>query len=171
MDVFEHFSPTNAEKGVTWQYYPLTDCQTINGSTGTFYKLSCTGNDGEAEVIATCDGKYKEHLRPYLELLHGYKEDPISVETPVVPVFHGDDGRWRFSWYGAERDYPDTKRLREQKEAPSPPNGKTAVTATRLQVSVSSKLATEFKTAALRRGMSHTDLLLQLVRDTVTSTG
>lgn len=138
--------------------------KTVQGLTGTFYRLTCLSNDGSTEIHATCDEKYREHLRPYLDLLVKSKEG-LATETPVVPVFQGDDTKWRFSWIGAEKDYPEVKERARQNGATPTTNG---AGVTRLQVNVNTTLANRFKKAALERGMAHTDLLLQLIRDTVT---
>lgn len=163
MDVFDHFAPATDSPSGLWGYYPLTGCKTIKGFTGTFFRLTCTGDNGE-EISATCDNRYREHLRPYLDLLVKSQEG-TSTEAPVVPLFHGDDGRWRFSWLGAQHDYPELHPHRTADSGtPSSPEG----VATRLQVSVSQDLADRFKMRARANGMTHTDLLLELIRGSVT---
>lgn len=161
MDVFERFIPVAADTSTSWEYFQLEQAESINGPTGLYFQLICQSQDGGSELHATCDNRYREHLRPYLELLVKSREG-VSTEAPCVPLFLGKDGRWRFSWIGAEKDYPE---LRDRNRPTSPPERDGA---TRLQVSVSHDLANRFKAAAFERGMTHTDLLLRLVRDSVT---
>lgn len=160
MDVFERFIPVAADTAPSWEYFQLEQVESINGPTGLYFQLICQSQDGSGEIHATCDNRYREHLRPYLELLVQSREG-VSTEGPVVPLFLGKDSRWRFSWIGAEKDYPE---LRPRTAAPLPERDG----ATRLQVSVSHDLAHRFKAAAFERGMTHTDFLLRLVRDSVT---
>lgn len=172
MDVFDRFTAPDASQTI-WGYYPLKACKTIKGFTGTFYRLTCSDDTGQ-EIIATCDEKHREHLRPYLELLVMSEDGTSHTESPATPLFQGRDGGWRFSWLGAEHDHPELE-LAERARTPTTPSPSTHSApedgATRLQVSVSRDLAHRFKGAAAARGTSHTDLLLQLIRSTVTESG
>ena len=164
-DVFEQF--TSAESTTSCQWLQLQDMKPIKALTGTFYRLTCLADDGATEIQATCDEKWREHLRPYIDLLVKSR-DGHSTETPVVPVFRGDDGKWRFAWRGAERDYAHLKDRGPTSSTTKSPSG---TEVTRLQVSVTAAMAERFKIVAQERGLAHTELLLQLIRDTVTQTG
>lgn len=160
VDVFDQF-PVEPEGGP--KYHRLVKFAQVDGPNGRYYRLTCQ-DDGEPEITATCDEAHREHLRPFLDLLVK-SEQGLDCEMPLVPLFQGRDGKFRFSTFAAERDYPEIK---DHRDISAPSNGSGV---TRLQVSCPTSLATEFKKVALNRNMAHTDLLLKLVRDTVTSTG
>lgn len=162
-DVFQEFQGAS-DPSSDWEYLQFTDMKTRQGPSGTYYRLTCLKDDGGPEIHATCDGRYREHLRPYLDLLLKSRNG-LCTERPVVPLFEGDDGKWRLSTRAAEQDYPEVRNAKhvETQEAPVPEGS-----ATRLQVSVSRDIAVRFKRIAAEHGMAHTDYLLQLINATLT---
>lgn len=143
-------------------YLPLTDVIPCVGIHGRYVKLVCMDGD-DLPIEATADQRHFHLLEPYVEELRDYRNAGEGAEYPVIPLFKGNDNRWRFSWHAASRDNPSA--------APSDPTiapeNDTPDRAFRMQVSVPSSLAQRFKVAAQRRGLTHTDLLLSLIHQTV----
>lgn len=168
LDVFDLFAEDHDQpKPPDWRYIPLHALNVVKGQFGRFARLTCLADEPGQEFSATCDAKYFEHLRPYAELLSEHQRTPGLVEHPVIPVFLGDDGKWRFSWRGAEHDYP---QLRKSLVAPNRVTG-TPDRPYRLQVTVSPELAQQFKQTAASKGLTHNEYLLDLVRKNVSFSG
>ena len=168
MDIFDLLAEEHDQpKPPDWRYLPLEGISVVKGQFGRFARLSCAVDEAGPELCATCDAKYFDHLRPYAELLAEHKRTPSFVERPVIPAFLGDDGKWRFSWRGAEKDYPELCRSFEAPQrvtgSPNRPY--------RLQVTVTPELAQQFKQAAASKGLTHNEYLLDLVRKTVSFSG
>ena len=139
-------------------YLPLTHVEPCSGIHGRYVKLVCVDAD-DLPIEATADQKHFRLLEPYVEELRKARSETPG-EYPVVPVFKGNDGRWRFSWLAAQKDHPHLANP----EADAPENVDRAF---RLQVSVPGTLAYRFKRVAAQRGIPHTDLLLTLIREAV----
>ena len=121
MDVFDLFAEDHDQpKPPDWRYLPLQALNVVKGQFGRFARLTCVGDNECEDLSATCDAKYFDHLRPYADLLAEYQRNPKAVEHPVIPVLLGEDGQWRFSWQGAENDYP---QLRKSLVAPTMSQG------------------------------------------------
>lgn len=147
------------------EYLLLSDATPCHGIHGPYIKLYCF-DDTDLPIEATADAKHFHLLEPYIEILRKARQSPGDFADTTIPVFKGDDGRWRFSWLAASRDYPD-----RVEPTPSPqtyvPDPAMEGRAFRMQVSVPGTLAERFKALAAQRGMRHTDLLLSLIRDAV----
>lgn len=152
---------------VSCLYLTLTDACPGESAHGRYIKLYCLDAD-DLPIEAMADHRHFHLLEPYIDLLRQHRQAPLQSDQPVIPVFKGDDGRWRFSWRAATRDYPE---LASAEPAASPaytPDSAMASRAFRLQVSVPGSLAEAFKAHAAQRGMRHTDLLLTMIQHAVT---
>lgn len=141
-----------------FDYAQLTGVRPCNGIHGRFVKLLCLDEEG-IPIEATADQRHFHLLEPYFNELRVKSKDP-DADWPVVPLFKGNDGRWRFSWHTAARDNPN---LALQNQPTDISRG-----VYRMQVSVPGDLAARFKQTAQSRGLSHTDFLMSLILDAVT---
>lgn len=151
-------------------YLTLTDAVPLSGPHGRYIKLVCLDTE-DLPIEATADSRYFHLLEPYIEVLRQFRRGLNDDALPMVPVFKGEDGKWRFSWLAAGRDFPE--RVKSE-SAPAPtytPDPSMAGRAFRMQVSVPGALAEQFKQHAAQRGCTHTDLLLTLIREAVTGVG
>lgn len=163
-DLFEEAPPSIP----SCTYMTLEDAIPCEGVHGRYIKLVCVDGEG-LPVQASADARYFDLLEPYIELLRQAR-DPESVTTnPVIPVFFGEDHKWRFSWLAAARDYPERAPALPSPGQPTPSTpADLSDTAYRLQTSVPAELAHRFKQAALARGLTHTQFLTALIRSAVT---
>lgn len=162
-DLFTEVAPPSIE----CLYLPLTDACPCESAHGRYIKLYCLDAD-DLPIEATADNRHFHLLEPYIDLLRKHRQNYAQWEQPVIPIFKGDDAKWRFSWRAAARDYPE---LAVSELTPPPAytiDPVMAARAFRLQVSVPGSLAEAFKAHAAQRGMRHTDLLLTMIRNAVT---
>jgi hypothetical protein len=148
-------------------YLPLSDAIPCQGPHGLYIKLYCLDAD-ELPIEATADARHFHLLEPYIDALRQQRQDYLGVETPVVPVFQGEDNKWRFSWISASREHPELVKPETPALEPYTPDPEMEGRAYRMQVSVPGSLAERFKAHAAQRGMRHTDLLLTLIRSALT---
>ena len=94
---------------ISWEYLPLEDITITAGVMAPQIRLLCVADEGGPQFIVHCDELSLDALLPYAELLRAWKDDPHTVEKPVVPV-HLASGRYCFSSCGACFDYPHLKR-------------------------------------------------------------
>lgn len=154
-DLFREHSP----EASGCVYLPLTDAVPLTGPHGRFVKLVCI-DDAELPIEATADQRHFPLLEPYISELRRARQDS-DMDWPVVPLFQGHDGKWRFSWHAARRDMPELAASPE-------PEPELLDRAYRMQVSIPCTLAERFKATAAAKGMRHTDLLLALIRGAAT---
>ena len=94
---------------ISWDYLPLEDITITAGVVAPQIRLLCVDDEGGPQFIVHCDELSLDALLPYAELLRAWKDNPYTVEKPVVPV-HLASGRYCFSASGAYFDYPHLKR-------------------------------------------------------------
>ncbi len=90
---------------LSWNYFPLDDIEITAGLAAPQVRLLCAEDEGGSQFLVHCDGLALDALLPYAELLHSWKEDPSSVEKPVIPVYLAS-GRYHFCVKLACCDYP-----------------------------------------------------------------
>ena len=78
----------------------------MTGPHGRFILLVCIDDD-DLPIEATADAQHFNLLEPYIDILRQQRQSPENVTPPVIPVYRGLDGRWRFSWLAACQDYPE----------------------------------------------------------------
>lgn len=154
-DLFRETTPETSD----CVYLPLTDAIPLSGPHGRFVKLVCI-DDNDLPLEATADQRHFQLLEPYINELRRSRQES-DMDWPVIPLFQGHDGKWRFSWLAARRDRPELA-------APPEPAPEILDRAYRMQVSIPGTLAERFKAAAAAKGMRHTDLLLSLIRAAAT---
>lgn len=142
-------------------YLTLSDVTAHTGPYGRYLRLHCLDTEG-LPVDAIADERYFPLAEPYVQELRDSRNGEAS-DPPVIPVFLGNDRRWRFSWHAARRDNPAIPYPGPATPA-SPEHDDRAF---RMQVSVPGTLANRFKATAASRGMAHTELLLTLIREAV----
>ena len=171
MDIFDllELDSPKTHPNLDCAYYQLVSASRVEGPSGVYCRLVCSDCDLGQEIVATADERYFEQLRPFLTILRDSNLDHLGVEPPVIPLFQGRDGKWRFSHLAAERDYPESTQLPEV-VAPQP-DQTLDERPYRLQITVTRSLAARFKKAAAEQGLKHSDLLLQLIRGATTKTG
>lgn len=128
------------EEGLFFNIESAVKC---NGSTGVYARLSGTNPNDELDVI-TVDAKHFELLNAYLT-----QADDGTI-TGSIPVFVGNNGKWRFSTLAT---------------APTPADNSEAESDYRLlRVSFPPEVARKVREKAARTKLSANDLVRSYVK-------
>lgn len=107
-------SATVASDAANWDYKHLSDIQILEAAHGLYARLICEHDCGGEMFTAHCSEWNFVYLEPYAEWLCRNKEDPLGVETPVIPIFFNRAGRAFLSVNGARIDHPELPAPRKQ---------------------------------------------------------
>jgi hypothetical protein len=75
-----------------WIYMPVHDVEPMGTESDVALRILCEDDQGGPMVSVPCFRSDLPLLEPYLALIDAWRESPLEIETPVIPVYFGQAG-------------------------------------------------------------------------------